>query len=245
MKAKDYNDLCEEEILKEKCEDITKKANCLEESDKGFITEAGGKGINSDNYKCLLPRGLSSESKYEISETKTNPYCKIYCKEDVEYFFPGIGYNPHTGYNIGVGQYFTFKEYYDTTTKTRYDTFPHLTQTRTCLHEANFEKLEYDLERKENSLIKELYILIKEYYTTKIEIETNQKEVNWIVEADCDGVNPICKDLEKHKYPGLVKSNDLLWHIQLRHLLKEKEEYHILLAQMIQIKREMFSITLL
>lgn len=162
------------------CKSEEKKANCLLESDNGYIREAGVEGINSSNYKCLM-NGLNfSNNSFEISETSSNPYCNIYCKEDLEYYFPGIGYNPNTGYNIRQGQYATIKPYYDLE-KPIYDSLPYLKQARTCLHRPNIEALT-TLANK-NALL--LNVKLKEYYDVKILYEKKEEEYRWLETVDC------------------------------------------------------------
>ena len=171
----DYDKYC----LDLKCKKDVLDAKCTNEPDRGHIYQAIESGVTNNNFACVISGVDDQTSKsFEIANTIGNPYCNIYCKEDVDFKYPGYGYNERTKHSIQSGNYFVFKQYPDNLTKQ--NLLPSIKQKRSCVYKQNIGKFTYDvygevydleylnsLETKEYSgWYKEAYDYLIEYYNT-------------------------------------------------------------------------------
>lgn len=115
------------------CDPKVSPTACSQDSDSGFIYEAGEKGVTSDNKLCLLNSPNDSTNDFIQFGFEGNKYCRVLCKEDAEFYYPGFGYNPSSNnpYLIKAGQYFKFKPYIDS--KLEKEFLPSVNQSRTCV----------------------------------------------------------------------------------------------------------------
>ncbi|NLA32748.1 MAG: hypothetical protein GX864_02260, partial [Mollicutes bacterium] len=183
-----YNRICQKEST---CNTVTKYPVCQGESDSGYIYEANEKGITKDNISCIIADGKYFEEK----SFSNNKYCSVYCKEDIDYYFPGFGYNPKSEYAIPSGGNFSFKEYQEN--GMLYPNLPTFKQTKTCVYvmdnKSLFKDL-YDLDKVGNinannikgGLYKKALNILEEYKNAKengitgelIKLEKEYKEIS-------------------------------------------------------------------
>ena len=140
-----YNLYCLTPPAPENCAPNANPITCTQEPDLGYIYEAGEKGITQNNIACLL--GSTSANLYSFIQPgfANNKYCQVSCKEDVDLYFPGFGFNSNStnGFLIKAGQYFTFKPYIDDKVKNEY--LPTVNQARSCVVRAYPKTLAQDL----------------------------------------------------------------------------------------------------
>ena len=133
-----YKNYCDPTIIPEPkiCDPKLDPISCTQEPDSGYIYEAGEKGITSNNKTCLLNNSNSSTNLFVQNGFVDNKYCRVLCKEDVDLYFPGFGFNPNStnGFLIKAGQYFTFKPYIDDKVTNEY--LPTVNQSRSCIIES-------------------------------------------------------------------------------------------------------------
>ncbi len=114
------------------CNELTSENVCRSDSSMGYIYEVGQKGITSNNFSCLTNGKDTNGNSFSEPFLADNPYCKIYCKEDVDLYFQGYGYNPRTGNTVFSGEYFTFKPY-QLGVDVKND-LPAINQKRSCIY---------------------------------------------------------------------------------------------------------------
>lgn len=194
-----YNRLCNNTV----CENDTDENICKEESDNGFIYEVkptdgepgSGKGVN--NYVCLTEGKDSNGNTYEEFIFKGNPYCSVYCKEDIETYFQGFGYNPRTGLNILSGQYFEFKPFGTQTN------LPAINQTRNCVYKTDEGLLNRDIYGKDTAdaestggLYGQAIEYLRRYYDT-LNLIASYEKVQGTINATCEPKSGYVEDTTK------------------------------------------------
>ncbi len=129
----------------DKCAPVGNEIICSQDSDAGYIYEAGEKGLTSNNLACLTNVEAKDVYNYVIPEFKDNKYCKIACKEDVDFYFPGYGINPNSEnpYLIAAGQYFKFKPYISNSFES--ELLPVINQSRSCVMNLFPDTLSLDI----------------------------------------------------------------------------------------------------
>ncbi len=125
------------------CPSKFEKMTCKRGSAHSYLYEAKNLGINNDNYKCLINGKDDLGDSYIIDETKGNEYCSIYCKEDIDIYYQGLGYNPNFQYDLLSGTYFNFEPYIKNSEVM--NNLPTIHQSRTCLFVLKTEKFVKDL----------------------------------------------------------------------------------------------------
>lgn len=218
-----YNRLCGKQV----CESDNVRNLCQPDSTKGYIYEAGKtesgdalKGINKENYKCIMSGKRSEEgNRFELSKDECpncGNYCTIYCKEDLETIFPGVGYNPKSGSSVNSGEYFTFKPYQDKD-KT-YDFLPYISQQRTCLYYADitsFSKDVYGTESLNNltnikgGYYKEAEMILKEYYSALEEVKKAEESLKEYENRKCIVAYENNGPISPINYKAISKNNSI------------------------------------
>ena len=135
-----FNRLC----AVEKCGDDSSAASCQMEGSIGHLYEAKEKEITNNNYTCLTAGSSEFDGKsFEVPQFSQNTYCSIYCKEDVDYYYPGHGYNPTSEYTINSGEYFKFKPI--SIGDQYFENIPKLKQTRSCIYKTDTKRFLTDM----------------------------------------------------------------------------------------------------
>lgn len=193
-----YDRLCSKKV----CESSVSPNICQAESTKGYIYEAGNennegvKGITKENIECVI-NGKRSEDgeKFELDKNECpacGNYCTIYCKEDLETFFPGVGYNPKSETSIDAGKYFTFKPYTDN--EKTYDPLPYIQQQRTCVYITDLKAFAKDMYGLENlktiknikgGYYKEANEILEEYFKTEKTKKESEIKLNELNSRSC------------------------------------------------------------
>lgn len=213
-----YNKYCDP---KPACDNEALPMSCSTDSSHAYIYEGLEKGITDTNYKCLTGTYDSTQDSQKVIDPntgvitysyidKTNennndfmvddldetPFCAVYCKEDVDLYYQGFGYNPITDYQIKSGQYFTYKAYNDGTLE--YKDLPTINQQRSCLYKADVGALTKNLYGKyvdindintinsnniEGGLYQRAIDAITKYYEYNIELDSWKREL-YLANAD-------------------------------------------------------------
>ncbi len=134
-----YNRLCRTGQAKESSKEMV----CDTGSNDSYIYEVEEKSIVSQNYEKLMISKDINNKPYEDGRFALNPYCSVYCKEDVDLYFQGLGWNEKTEHRIQSGQYFRFKDYEGQGLLLK--NLPTLRQERSCLYKADTESYTLDM----------------------------------------------------------------------------------------------------
>lgn len=187
-----YNRICQTDSSKLECNSLVKNSICQAEADDGYIYEANEKGITANNLSCLINGSNEQNITFEESDYKNNKYCSVYCKEDIEYYFPGYGYNVKSNYAIPSGGQFSFKPYQK---EEKYlENLPLIEQTKTCIYvidnkalakdlygQDNISKI--DLKKINNGLYKDALDILEQYHSVpedskeKTDLEKEYKKI--------------------------------------------------------------------